>query len=75
MANACILIIKSSSLDLVKNLFDLSFFRSQLAFINHFLIVDMLNLQVLFLFVLVWWWVFFCSIFSEMIPSLPAMDC
>lgn len=73
MANAYTLIIKSSSLNLIKNLFDLSFFCSQLAFIDHFLIVDILNLQVLFLFIL-FGGGFFCSIFSEMIPSLPEMD-
>lgn len=74
MTNAYALIIKSSSLDLIKNLFDISFFCSQRAFIDYFLIVDILNLQVQFLCSLFWWCVF-CFIFSEMIPYLPAAAC
>lgn len=46
IASAYTLIIKSSSLDLSKNLFDLSFFFCrQLAFVDHFPIADTLNLR------------------------------
>lgn len=73
MASAYTMIIKSPSLDLNKNLFGLSFFLSSTWFVDHFLIADILNLRYYF-------YLFFsggggfCSVFSEIIPSLLAVD-